>query len=829
MLPGPYDVSLVEGSITTPEDAERIHRVREMSRTLVTIGACATAGGVQALRNFADVDEFRSLVYARPDYVSTLATSTPIAAHVDVDYELHGCPIDRRQLLEVITALLVGRKPEHPARTASASSASSATTSAWSWRTGHPCLGPVTHAGCGALCPAHHRGCYGCFGPMETPNAAAQAGPAARDRHVGGRRDPGLPHLQHRCARVHRAVPGHRRAAAGAAASTCAGCASEDREPVTHRRIGRSTCGRWPGSRARARCTSAYAATRVEDVRLEIYEPPRFFEAFLRGRRHTEPPDITARICGICPVAYQMSACAAIEDACGVTVDGPIADLRRLLYCGEWIESHTLHIYLLHAPDFLGYPSALDLAKDRRDLVERGLALKKAGNEILELLGGRAIHPINVRVGGFYRAPTAPELARAASQAASRAGPGARHGAMGGRLRLPRLPPRPRDARPGDARPVCHRGAATSPPRAASRSRRSEFEDHVIEEQVPHSTALHARLAGRGRYLVGPAARYTLNRQWLSPLARAGRRRRRAGRRLPQPVPQHPGPRGRGGVRGRRGAAPDRRYEPPARPIRGRAAAGRDRLRRHRGAPRRPVPPVRPGRRRPRSPRPASCRPPRRTRPASRTTCAVSSPPGSTWTTNGSPGSASRPSATTTRASPARPTSSTSPSNAREPWRDGGIVIGGVGNEYRRDDGFGPAVVARLAELRRTDHVLSAVDARGERRRADPAARPVDRRRPRRRRGRGTRRRRPRRPPVRTGPRRAGRVGAATAPPAPTASAWAAPWSWRGCSAGCPRRLVVLAVAGGDFGFGTGLTPEVAAAVEPGRRAGVRPRRPAPP
>src|SRR6185312_2837045 len=138
------------------------------------------------------------------------------------------------------------------------------------------------------------------------------------------------------------------------------------------------------------------AGSRVEEARLDIYEPPRFFEAFLRGRKYTEPPDITARICGICPVAYQMSACAAIEDACGVEVGGSIGELRRLLYCGEWIESHTLHIYLLHAPDFLGYPSALDLAKDRRDLVERGLALKKTGNDLLELLGGRAIHPVNV-------------------------------------------------------------------------------------------------------------------------------------------------------------------------------------------------------------------------------------------------------------------------------------------------------------------------------------------------------------------------------------------------------------------------------------------------
>jgi len=148
----------------------------------------------------------------------------------------------------------------------------------------------------------------------------------------------------------------------------------------------------------------------VADARLDIYEPPRFFEAFLRGRSYTEPPDITARICGICPAAYQLTACAAIEDACGVTVGGPLADLRRLLYCGEWIESHALHIYLLHAPDFLGYASGIEMAASRRDLVERGLALKKAGNAIMEVIGGRAIHPVNVRLGGFYRVPARAEL-----------------------------------------------------------------------------------------------------------------------------------------------------------------------------------------------------------------------------------------------------------------------------------------------------------------------------------------------------------------------------------------------------------------------------------
>ena len=173
--PGPYDVSLVEGSITTAADAERIRQVREMSRTLVTIGACANAGGVQALRNLADVDEFTSVVYARPDYISTLATSTPIAAHVDVDFELHGCPIDRRQLLEVITALLAGRKPNIPAHSVCFECKQRGNVCVVVAH-GTPCLGPVTHAGCGALCPAHHRGCYGCFGPMETPNAGAQVG-----------------------------------------------------------------------------------------------------------------------------------------------------------------------------------------------------------------------------------------------------------------------------------------------------------------------------------------------------------------------------------------------------------------------------------------------------------------------------------------------------------------------------------------------------------------------------------------------------------------------------------------------------------------------------
>jgi len=172
VLPGPYDVSLVEGSVTTQDDVERIRHVRKVSRTLVTIGACATAGGVQALRNFADVTEFTSLVYARPDYIATLATSTPIAAHVPVDFELQGCPVDRRQLLEVLSAFLAGRKPNIPDHSVCFECKQRGQVCVMVAH-GTPCLGPVTHAGCGALCPAYSRGCYGCFGPMATPNTAS--------------------------------------------------------------------------------------------------------------------------------------------------------------------------------------------------------------------------------------------------------------------------------------------------------------------------------------------------------------------------------------------------------------------------------------------------------------------------------------------------------------------------------------------------------------------------------------------------------------------------------------------------------------------------------
>jgi coenzyme F420-reducing hydrogenase gamma subunit len=172
---GPYDVSLVEGSITTPHDAERIRKVRKQSKVLVTIGACATAGGIQALKNVADVNEFVSLVYATPEYVSTLATSTPISDHVQVDFELRGCPINKEQLLEVVAALLAGRAPNVPGYSVCMECKRRGTTCVMVAH-GTPCLGPVTQAGCGAICPAYARGCYGCFGPMESPNTAAVSG-----------------------------------------------------------------------------------------------------------------------------------------------------------------------------------------------------------------------------------------------------------------------------------------------------------------------------------------------------------------------------------------------------------------------------------------------------------------------------------------------------------------------------------------------------------------------------------------------------------------------------------------------------------------------------
>ncbi|MBX7450495.1 nickel-dependent hydrogenase large subunit [Mycolicibacterium sp. 3033] len=255
----------------------------------------------------------------------------------------------------------------------------------------------------------------------------------------------------------------------------------------------------------------------VDHVELNIYEAPRFFEALLRGRSYTEPPDITARVCGICPVAYQISACNAIENACGIAIDPQLAALRRLLYCGEWIHSHALHMFLLHLPDFLGYPDVITMAADHRDLVERGLALKKAGNQVMEQIGGRAIHPVNVKLGGFYATPTAAQL-RPLAEMLRRALDDAVH--IVGRLSRLDFPDMEVDheflalTHP-DHYPIEGGTIARSAGKAFAVR---DFAEHVVESQVPHSTALHARLDG-GRHLTGPLARYSLNSARLSPLA----------------------------------------------------------------------------------------------------------------------------------------------------------------------------------------------------------------------------------------------------------------------------------------------------------------------
>ncbi|OBI93820.1 dehydrogenase [Mycobacterium alsense] len=255
----------------------------------------------------------------------------------------------------------------------------------------------------------------------------------------------------------------------------------------------------------------------LESVQLNIYEPPRFFEAFLRGRAHTEPPDLTARVCGICPVAYQISACNAIEDACGVRVGDELAALRRLLYCGEWINSHVLHIYLLHAPDFLGYPDIITMARDHPQVVERGLSLKKAGNRLMEFLGGRAIHPINVRLGGFYSTPTRSDFAPIAEQLRRALDDALVTVEWVSGFEFPDLElDHEFLALTASGRYPIESGAIA---RSAGPSFPvAEFSAHIAESQVPHSTALHATLDG-GRYLTGPLARFALNSSALPPIA----------------------------------------------------------------------------------------------------------------------------------------------------------------------------------------------------------------------------------------------------------------------------------------------------------------------
>ena len=249
---------------------------------------------------------------------------------------------------------------------------------------------------------------------------------------------------------------------------------------------------------------------KLKDVKLRIFEPPRFFEAFLRGRDFREVPDITARICGICPIAYELGASYAMEDICGVKVEGPLRALRRLIYNGEWIESHVLHIYMLHAPDFLGYPDAVLMAKDYPEVVKRGLRMKKIGNEILALLGGREIHPVNLCIGGFYKVPTKQKLRTLLEDL--------KWGRDAALETVKWAAQFPYEDFNVDYEFVAMRHSdeyAVIEGRLVSNKGMDiairEYDGQFTEEHVRHSTALHTRVNERATAFVGPMARFHLN------------------------------------------------------------------------------------------------------------------------------------------------------------------------------------------------------------------------------------------------------------------------------------------------------------------------------
>jgi len=257
----------------------------------------------------------------------------------------------------------------------------------------------------------------------------------------------------------------------------------------------------------------------VDDVKFKIFEPPRFFEAFLRGRKYSEAPDITARICGICPIAYQMSSVHAMENAFSVKVEGQLRELRRLLYCGEWIESHALHIYMLHAPDFLGFDDAIQLAKHHPDVVHNALRLKKTGNDLVNVLAGREIHPINVKVGGFYKLPKKKDFAEVLENLKWARDAAYKTVLWSATLPFPDLEvdyefvalSHPEEYGLNEGRIVSNKGLNIGV---------REYELMFHEVHAPYSNALQSTLKGKGEYLVGPLARYNLNFEKLSPTAK---------------------------------------------------------------------------------------------------------------------------------------------------------------------------------------------------------------------------------------------------------------------------------------------------------------------
>lgn len=258
----------------------------------------------------------------------------------------------------------------------------------------------------------------------------------------------------------------------------------------------------------------------ISELKFRIFEPPRFFEAFLRGRPFTDAPDITSRICGICPIAYLLSCSLAMEDILGIAVTGTLRDLRRLIYCGEWIESHVLHAAMLHAPDFLGMADAFELAREHADVVTKALALKKLGNHILEVVGGRAIHPVNMKVGGFYRAPSTADVRALIGPLSAGIDTAIDLGRAFGALPFPDFETdylcvslhHPGEYAIHEGRVISSEGLDIPV---------SEFLDHFQEDHIQHSNALHGTTRDGRPYLVGPIARYNNNQAQLTPRARS--------------------------------------------------------------------------------------------------------------------------------------------------------------------------------------------------------------------------------------------------------------------------------------------------------------------
>ena len=391
---GPYDVSLVEGSITTAADVERIKDVRAASRTphhhRGVRGRRRDPGPAQLRRAGPPT---RASSTPTPSTSTTSVTSTPISAHVQGRLRAPRLP-DRPRPAPRGAARPAGRSAPGDRGPLGLPGVQGARHGVPPGAGGTPCLGPVTRAGCGALCPASAGAASGASGRARGPTRASLVARLVDGADAGD--GTAVRDLQRGRARLPRPVRARGRPRPGRPDAASEGRRDPRPQSIAYRSASRAC----PASRARARCASR-CATGSRDVALDIFEPPRFFEAMLVGRHVSEAPDITARICGICPVAYQMAACAAMEDACGVTVDERISALRRLLYCGEWIQSHALHVYLLHAP---GLPRLRGRGRAGRAgpaAVERGLQTQAGRNLVMETVGGRAVHPVNVRVGGL--------------------------------------------------------------------------------------------------------------------------------------------------------------------------------------------------------------------------------------------------------------------------------------------------------------------------------------------------------------------------------------------------------------------------------------------